>query len=41
MPFAASWVDLGILILSKSERERKIPYDTAYMWNLTSNTNKK
>ena len=24
---------------SKSERERKIPHDTTYMWNLNYNTN--
>ena len=26
MPFAATWMQLEILILSKSERERQIPY---------------
>ena len=31
MPFAATWTDLGILILSKSERERQMPYDIPYM----------
>ena len=25
---------------SKSERERQIPYDITYMWNLKYNTNK-
>ena len=30
MSFATTWMDLGI----KSERERQIPYDTTYMWNL-------
>ena len=36
MPFAATWMDLEIVILSevKSDRERQIPYDIAYMWNL-------
>ena len=36
MPFAATWIDLEIIILkwSKSERERQIPYDITYMWNL-------
>ena len=27
MPFIAIWMDLEILILSKSERERQIPYE--------------
>ena len=39
MPFAAIWMDLEIIILSKSERERQIPYDITYMWNLKYNTN--
>ena len=39
MPFAAPWVDLEILILSKSDRERQMPYDITYMWNLKYNTN--
>ena len=41
MPFAATWMDLGIIILSKSksERERQIPYDITYMWNLKYDTN--
>ena len=30
----AAWMDLEILILSKSERERQISYDITYMWNL-------
>ena len=36
MPFAATWMDLEIDILSevKSDRERQIPYDIANMWNL-------
>ena len=36
MPFAATWMDLEIIILSevKSERERQISYDINYMWNL-------
>ena len=41
MPFAASWMGLGIIILSESEKERQIPCDTTYMWNLTYDTNKK
>ena len=36
MPFAATWMDLEIIILSevKSERERQIPHDITYMCNL-------
>ena len=37
MPFAATWMDLEIIILSKSERERQMPYIT-YMWILKCNT---
>ena len=37
MPFAATWMDLEIIILSevKSDRERQILYDITHMWNLT------
>ena len=34
MTFAATWTDLGIIILSKSDRERQISYDIIYMQNL-------
>ena len=35
MPFAATWMDLKIIILNKvSQTERQISYDIAYMWNL-------
>ena len=27
MPFVATWMDLEMIILSKLERERQIPYD--------------
>ena len=37
MPFAATWMDLEIIILSEV-RERKILYDITYMWNLKNNT---
>ena len=30
MPFTAIGMDLEIIILSKSERERQIPYDITY-----------
>ena len=31
MTFAAAQMDLEIIILSKSERERQTPYDITYM----------
>ena len=36
MPLSATWMDLEIIILSevKSDRERQIPYDITYLWNL-------
>ena len=35
MPFAATWMDLEIVILSEvSQTEKEISYDIAYMWNL-------
>ena len=35
MPFAATWIDLEMVILSEvSGRERQILYDIVYMWNL-------
>ena len=33
MPFAVTWMELEILILSK-DRKKNLLYDTAYMWNL-------
>ena len=33
MPFAATWMDLEITILSEVG-QRQISYDIAYMWNL-------
>ena len=35
MPFAATRIQLEMIILkrSKSERERQIPHDITYMWN--------
>ena len=34
MPFVTTWIQLEIIILSEVERERQIPYDITYMWNL-------
>ena len=40
MPFAATWMDLEIIILSEvSQKKRKIPYDITYTWNLKYDTN--
>ena len=33
MPFAATWMDLEIIILNEV-RQRQISYDITYMWNL-------
>ena len=33
LPFAATWMDLEIIILSHSDRERQILYVIVYMWN--------
>ena len=38
MPFAATLMQAEILILNE-ERERQIPYDIIYMWNLKYGTN--
>ena len=40
MLFAATWRQLEIIIVSEvSQRERQIPYDITYMWNLKYGTN--
>ena len=40
MPFAATWMDLEIIILSEeSQKEKQIPYDITNMWNLKYDTN--
>ena len=39
MPFAATWMDLEIIILSKSDRERQMSFDITYIWNLKNDTN--
>ena len=33
MPFAATWMDLEMIMLSEV-RERQISYNITYMWNL-------
>ena len=38
MSFAATWIDIEMVILQKV-RERQIPYDITYMWNLKSTAN--
>ena len=35
IPFAATWLDLDMIIL----REREILYDITYLWNLKNSTN--
>ena len=38
MPFAATWMDIELIILSEiSQRKRQIPYDFAYMWTPKKN----
>ena len=39
MPSTATWMDLEIIKLSRSERERQILYDIIYMRNLKYDTN--
>ena len=40
-PFTAKWMDLEIIILSEeSEKERQIPHDTTYIWDLKYDANK-
>ena len=35
--FAATWVDIEIIILSEVNQTRQIPYDITYTWNLLKN----
>ena len=37
MPFAATWMDLEIIMLSEIS-QTKISYDIPYMWNLNTHT---
>ena len=39
MPFAPTQMSLEMITLNHSERERQIPYDVTYMWNLKYDTN--
>ena len=40
MPFTATWMQLETLTLSEvSQKERQIPYDITYIWNLIYCTN--
>ena len=40
MPFAATWMQLEIIILSEvRKRKTKTPYAITSMWNLKYNTN--
>ena len=39
MPFAATWMQLEIIILSEVKSERQIPHDITSMWNLNYDTN--
>ena len=34
MPFAATWIQLEIIILSEVSQTEKDKYDIAYMWSL-------
>ena len=41
LPFVTAWMDLEYNAKrNKSDRERQIPYDFMYMWNLNSKINK-
>ena len=33
MPFAATWMDLEVIVLSKLHRERQVSYGITYIWN--------
>ena len=34
MPFAATWMDLGIIMLTELSQAKQISFDITYMWNL-------
>ena len=37
MPFAVTWMDVEIIVLSEV-RQRQISHDITYMWNLKNST---
>ena len=39
VPFAATWMDLEIIILSEVSQTEKDKYHITYMWNLKYDTN--
>ena len=40
MPFAATWMQLEIILLSEVSQKRQTQHDSIYIWNLQYNTNK-
>ena len=41
MPFAATWMDLEILILSEESQKIQISYNITLRWNLKYDTNER
>ena len=39
VPFAVTWIDLGIIILSEVSQKEKDTYDITYIWNLKYDAN--
>ena len=39
LPFAVTWMDLDIIILSEVSQTEKGKYMISHMWNLKNNTN--
>ena len=39
MPFAATWMQLEIILSKVNQREKQMLYDISYMWNLKYGTN--